>query len=45
MKQYLNQLKQCPFFTGMNDEEILSILHCVSARSLSVKKDAFIFRA
>lgn len=45
MKQYLNQLKHCPFFTGMTDEEILSILHCVSARSLSVKKDAFIFRA
>ena len=45
MKKYLNQLKRCPFFTGMTDEEILAILHCVSARTLSVKKDQFIFRA
>lgn len=45
MKKHLNQLKRCPFFTGMTDEEILAVLHCVSARSLPVKKDQFIFRA
>ena len=45
MKQYLNTLRVCPFFTGMSDDEILAILKCVDARVRSVNKDAFIFRA
>ncbi|MBR5931440.1 MAG: Crp/Fnr family transcriptional regulator [Lachnospiraceae bacterium] len=44
MKEYLQLLKSCPFFTGMTDEEILSILKCVDGRVASVKKDQFIFR-
>lgn len=31
MQKYLPVLRNCPFFTGLTDDEILSILHCVSA--------------
>ena len=33
MQKYLPVLRSCPFFTGLTDDEILSILHCVSARN------------
>ena len=28
MQKYLPVLRNCPFFTGLTDDEILSILHC-----------------
>lgn len=31
MKAYLSLLKHTPFFMAMSDEEILSILQCMSA--------------
>lgn len=45
MKQYLNILRGCPFFTGMSDDEILAILKCVEARVRSADKDTFLFRS
>lgn len=45
MKQYLSVLRGCSFFSGISDEEILSILHCVRAFPVKKKKDAYIFRA
>ena len=37
MKKYLPILKNSPFFTGLTDNEILSILHCVKATAVSQK--------
>ena len=34
MQKYLPVLRSCPFFTGLTDDEILSILHCVSAAEI-----------
>ena len=31
MEKYLPILRSCPFFMGLKDTEILSILHCVNA--------------
>ena len=45
MKKYLPILKNSPFFTGLTDNEILSILHCVKATAVSQKRDSYIFRA
>ena len=45
MKKYLSILKTSPFFTGLTDNEILSILHCVKATTVSKKRDSYIFRA
>ena len=45
MKKYLPILKNSPFFTGLTDNEILSILHCVKATTVSQKRDFYIFRA
>lgn len=45
MEKYLFILRNNPFFLGMNDEEILSILHCVNAVVITKEKDEFIFRA
>ena len=44
MEQYLFILRNSPFFQGMTEEEILSILHCVSATVLRKKKDEYILR-
>ena len=35
MQKYLPVLRNCPFFTGLTDDEILSILHCVSAAKIT----------
>ena len=35
MQKYLPVLRSCPFFTGLADDEILSILHCVSAAKIT----------
>ena len=45
MEQYLPILRNSPFFKGLSDCEILSILHCVNAVTVSRKRDSYIFRA
>ena len=45
MKRYLPILRNSPFFKGLTDKEILSILHCVKATTISKERDAYIFRA
>lgn len=45
MKKYLFILKSCPFFSGMTDDEILTILHCMDAKEKSFDRNAYIFRA
>ena len=45
MKKYLSILRNSPFFKGLSDSEILSILHCVNAVTISRKRDSYIFRA
>ena len=45
MKKYLPILKNSPFFTGLSDCEILSILHCVNAAAISRKRNSYLFRA
>lgn len=44
MEQYLFVLRNTPFFQGMTEEEILSVLHCVSATVIERKKGEYIFR-
>ena len=45
MKKYLPILKNSPFFKGLTDNEILSILHCVNATTIYRKRGSYIFRA
>ena len=45
MQKYLPVLRSCPFFTGLADDEILSILHCVSAAKITRPRGSYIFRA
>ena len=45
MQKYLPVLRNCPFFTGLTDDEILSILHCVSAATITRPRGSYIFRA
>ena len=43
MQKYLPVLRSCPFFTGLCDDEILSILHCVSAAKITRPRGSYIF--
>ena len=45
MEKYLFILKSCPFFSGMEDREILSILHCMDARVIKKERNSYIFRS
>lgn len=45
MQKYLPILRSCPFFNGMRDDEILSILHCVQASTVNRPRGAYILRA
>ncbi len=36
---------ELPLFTGLTDDEILSILHCVSASKITRPRGSYIFRA
>ena len=45
MQKYLPILRSCPFFNGMRDEEILSILRCVQASMVTRPRGAYILRA
>ena len=44
MEQYLFILRNSPFFQGMTEEEILSVLHCVNAMVQHKQKDEYILR-
>lgn len=44
MEQYLFILRNSPFFQGMSEEEILSVLHCVNATVHRKKKGDYILR-
>jgi len=45
LKKYLPILRNSPFFKGLTDNEILSILHCVNATTIYRKRGSYIFRA
>lgn len=45
MEKYLFILRNCPFFSGMEDGEILSILHCMDARVIKKARNEYIFRS
>lgn len=45
MKKYLFVLKNCPFFSGMSEEEILSVLNCIDAKILCKETNEYILRA
>ena len=45
MQKYLPILRSCPFFNGMRDDEILSILHCVQASMVTRPRGVYILRA
>ena len=45
MQKYLPILRSCPFFNGMRDDEILSILHCVQASTVTRPRGTYILRA
>jgi len=45
LKNFLPILRNNPFFKGLTDHEILSILHCVNATVISKERDSYIFRA
>ena len=45
MEKYLSILRNSPFFKGLTDDEILSILHCLNATVISKERDSYIFRA
>lgn len=45
LKKYLPVLKHCPFFAGMDEGEILSILNCVDAKIRTFDHDEYIFHA
>lgn len=44
MKKYLFVLRNNPFFNGLNDEEILSALHCVHANIINKTAGEYILR-
>ncbi len=44
MKEYLPIIKNSPLFSGINDEEIYSILTCLEAKKDFFNKDEFILR-
>lgn len=44
MKQHLFILRNSPFFQGMTEEEILSVMRCVNATVLNKKKGEYILR-
>ena len=45
MEKYIFVLRNSPFFSGMSDQEILSIMHCVEGRIISRRAGEYIFRA
>lgn len=45
LEKYLEILKNCPFFGGMSEKEILSILQCVDVKVKFKKSSEYIFYA
>ncbi|MDD6039433.1 MAG: Crp/Fnr family transcriptional regulator [bacterium] len=45
MKKYLPILRTSPLFLGLDDHEILSVLHCIQATLLTKGKGDYIFRS
>ena len=45
MKKYLNELRKCPLFVGLSNEEILTSLQCIGAKIRKVQKNQYILRA
>lgn len=45
MKKYLFILKSCPFFSGMSETEILSVLNCVDGKIQKKQYKEYILRA
>ena len=45
MKKYLDIMRRSSLFSGMNDDEILSILSCIKCQVISKTKDEYIFHA
>lgn len=45
MKKYLPFMNRNPFFAELDDSEILSVLHCISASVITREKHSYIFRA
>lgn len=45
MKKYLSILQRTPLFTGLDENEILSVLGCVKASVLKKQKDSYILRS
>ena len=45
MRKFLPILKKSELFAGMADEEILTALNCISAKSITAFKDEYILRA
>ena len=45
MQNHISVLRSCPFFAGLNEDEILSILHCVQAVEIARQRGSYIFRA
>lgn len=44
LEKYLKVLRDCPLFAGLEDSEILSVLNCVGAYTVSKKQNSYIFR-
>ena len=45
MKKYLSILRNSPFFDGMTEAEIISVLQCVDSKVQKRYRDEYIFRA
>lgn len=45
MQKYLSTLSNSPFFSGLDEKQILSILNCLNASTITKKKGSYIFRA
>lgn len=45
MKNFIPILRTSPFFQGLSDEEILSVLHCVNASSIKKSEGSYILHA
>ena len=44
MKEYLSVIRSCRLFSGVSEEELVSMLHCLDAKKESFPKEAFLLR-
>lgn len=45
MKKYFDVMRRCPLFAGIAEEDMESLLSCLNAKEIKVKKGAVIFHA